>query len=38
MKRSWKSRLGELALWALVSIATALILIQLAESLLPANF
>ena len=38
MKRPWKSRLGELALWALVSVATALILVQLAETLLPANF
>lgn len=38
MKRSWKSRLGELALWALVSLVTAFIMIQLAETLLPANF
>ena len=38
MKRSWKSRLGELALWAIVSLVTAFILVQLSESLLPANF
>ena len=38
MKRSWKSRLGELFLWTLVSLATAYILIQLSETLLPANF
>lgn len=37
-KRSWKSRLGELALWALVAIATAIALVLLSESLLPANF
>lgn len=37
-KRSWKSRLLELALWAAVSIATALIMIALSEKLLPANF
>ena len=39
MKRPWKSRLRELALWALVSVVTALILIQFTETLLPApNF
>ncbi len=38
MKRSWKSRLGELALWAIISLVTAFILVQLSESLLPANF
>jgi hypothetical protein len=38
MKRSWKSRLGELALWAAVAIITALVLIQLSEELLPTNF
>jgi hypothetical protein len=38
MKRSWKSRLGELLLWTLVSLATAFILIRLSETLLPANF
>ena len=38
MKRSWKSIVGELALWALVSIATAVTLILLAEKILPANF
>lgn len=38
MKRSWKSRLGELALWALVAIATAVVMVLLSEELLPANF
>ena len=38
MKRSWKSRLAELALWALVAIATAAIMVMLSEELLPANF
>ena len=38
MKRSWKSRLGELFLWLLVSIATAVIMVMLSEELLPANF
>jgi hypothetical protein len=38
VKRSWKSRLGELALWMLVSLVTAFILVQLSETLLPANF
>jgi hypothetical protein len=38
MKRSWKSRLGELALWALVAVATAVILVMLSERLLPSNF
>lgn len=36
--RSWKSRLGELFLWALVAIATAVIMVLLSEELLPANF
>jgi hypothetical protein len=38
MKRSWKSILGELAIWAFVSIATAVILILVADKILPANF
>jgi hypothetical protein len=38
MKRSWKSRLGELALWALLAIATAVVLVMLSDRLLPANF
>lgn len=38
MKRSWKSRLGEFAIWAAVAIATALIMISLSEELLPNNF
>ena len=38
MKRSWKARLGELLLWTLVAIATAVIMVLLSEELLPANF
>lgn len=38
MKRSWRSRLLELALWACVSLLTAVILILLSGRLLPANF
>lgn len=39
MKRPWKSRLRELALWAAVSIITAVILIMLTDKILPApNF
>jgi hypothetical protein len=38
MKRSWKSRLGELALWSLVAIATAVILVLLSDKILPTNF
>jgi negative regulator of sigma E activity len=37
-KRSWKSRLIELAAWACVSLATAVIMILLSDKLLPANF
>ena len=38
MKRSWKSRLGEFVLWALLSLVIAFVLVQLSETLLPANF
>lgn len=38
MKRSWRSRLGEFLLWALLSLVIAFILVQLSETLLPANF
>jgi hypothetical protein len=38
MKRTWKSRLGEFAIWAAVAIATALIMIFFSEELLPSNF
>ncbi len=38
MKRSWKSRLGELFLWFLLSLLIAFVLVQLSETLLPANF
>jgi hypothetical protein len=38
VKRSWKSRLLELLLWAAVSVATAVFLIYATERWLPANF
>ncbi len=38
MKRSWKSRLGELFLWFLLSVAIAAIMVMLSEQILPANF
>ena len=37
-KRSWKSRLLELALWAALSIVTAIIMVALSDTLLPNNF
>jgi hypothetical protein len=37
-RRSWRSRLLELVLWAGVSLATAVILVTLSEKLLPTNF
>jgi hypothetical protein len=37
-KRSWKSRLLELAMWICISIITAVILVALSEKLLPENF
>jgi hypothetical protein len=37
-RRSWKSRLIELALWAALSVAVALIMIALSNKLLPENF
>jgi hypothetical protein len=37
-RRSWRSRLLELVLWAGVSLATAVILVSLSEKLLPTNF
>jgi hypothetical protein len=37
-KRSWKSRLLELALWAALSIVTAVVMIALSDKLLPNNF
>jgi hypothetical protein len=37
-RRSWRSRLLELILWAGVSLATAVILVSLSEKLLPTNF
>ena len=38
MKRSWRSRLLELLAWTAVAVLTAVILVQLSERLLPANF
>lgn len=39
MKRSWKSKLLELLLWAAVAVATAAIMIALTDEILPApNF
>lgn len=38
MKRSWKSRVLELVLWAAVAVGTAVVLVMLSEKLLPANF
>lgn len=38
MKRSWKSKLLELLLWAVVAVATAVVLVMLSDEILPANF
>lgn len=38
MRRSSRSRLLELLLWAGVAIITAVILVSLSETLLPSNF
>lgn len=38
MKRSWKSRVGELLLWTAVAVLTAVILVALSDRLLPPNF
>jgi hypothetical protein len=37
-KRSWKSRLLELVLWALLSIVIAVVMVALSDKLLPNNF
>ncbi len=37
-QRSWKSRLGELLIWAAVALGTAVLMVVLSEKLLPANF
>jgi hypothetical protein len=37
-RRSWKSRLLELAAWVVVALITAGILIVLSENILPTNF
>jgi hypothetical protein len=38
MKRSWKSRIAELLVWATVAILTAVVLVRMSERLLPTNF
>lgn len=38
MKRSWKSKVLELLLWAAVAVGTAVVLVMLSEEILPANF
>ena len=38
MKRSWKSKVLELLLWAAVAVATAVVLVMLSDEILPANF
>ena len=35
MKRSWKSKVLELLLWAAVAVATAVVLILLTDEILP---
>lgn len=37
-RRSWRSKLLELLVWALVAIATAWLMVALSERFLPANF
>jgi hypothetical protein len=37
-RRSWKSRLLELAFWALVAVGIAVTMIYFANRLLPNNF
>ena len=37
-RRSWRSRLLELALWIAIAIATAVILVTLSDRVLPNNF
>lgn len=37
-RRSWKSRLAEFALWALLSVAIATVLILLSDQILAPNF
>jgi hypothetical protein len=37
-KRSWRSRLGEFAIWAGIAILTAVLMIIFSEQLLPNNF
>jgi hypothetical protein len=37
-KRSWRSRLVELVLWAAVAVATAVLLVYLTERFAPPNF
>lgn len=37
-RRSWRTRLLELLLWAAVAVLTAVILVVLSERFLPSNF
>jgi hypothetical protein len=37
-RRSWRSRLLELALWAAVAVVTAVALVLLSDRVLPTNF
>jgi hypothetical protein len=37
-RRSWRSRLLELLLWACVAVATAVVLVYLTERFAPPNF
>jgi hypothetical protein len=37
-RRSWRSRLAELALWIAVAIGTAVALVWITERLAPPNF
>jgi hypothetical protein len=36
--RSWKSKALEFALWAALSLLTAVVMVSLSEQLLPSNF
>ena len=38
MRTSWKKRVAELLLWVAVAIGTALLLVFVANDMLPSNF
>jgi hypothetical protein len=38
MKRPWKWRILELLFWAAIAVGTAVVLVALSDSILPANF